>query len=286
MPTWIETVLRTFFVIVIVFAIARLLGKRQLAQFTYFEYVTGIILGVVAAMIVWNVEAKWVQGIVVLFIWTAVALSVQILSMKSKTIRDWTEGKGIVIIKDGKVLEDNLKKTRFSTDELLSQLRKKNTFSTADVQFALMESSGELSVLLKNESQPLTPKKLGIKAANEQEPQTVIMDSNVMDEPLATMGYSRQWLSTELEKIGIAQENVFLGQVNAYGELTVDLYDDKLKVTEPQSRKLLRAVLKKCEADLEVFCLSTKDSEASDMYERCIQQLRQVISDTEPYLSR
>lgn len=123
-------------------------------------------------------------------------------------------------------------------------LRKKNVFQVADVEFAVLEATGDLSVLLKKENQPLTAKDLNLTVPSIKEPQTIIMDGKILDEPLATIGRSRAWLHTELEKLGVTLENVFLGQVNSYGELTVDLYDDKLQVASPQERPLILSTLK------------------------------------------
>ncbi|MGM1366864.1 DUF421 domain-containing protein, partial [Bacillus cereus group sp. BceL078] len=125
-----------------------------------------------------------------------------ILSLKNKTARDFFEGKSTVLIKDGKILEDNLKKEKYTSDELLELLRGKDAFSVADVEFAVLEPSGELNVLLKKDRQPLTAKDIGLKVANEKEPQTVIMDGNVLDEPLSASGHNRAWLHAELEKLG------------------------------------------------------------------------------------
>ena len=105
-----------------------------------------------------------------------------------------------MLIKDGKVLEDNLKKEKYTSDELLELLRGNGAFSIAEVEFAVLEPSGELNVLLKKDSQPLTAKDLGLKVPNEKEPQTVIMDGNVLDEPLSASGHNRAWLHSELEK--------------------------------------------------------------------------------------
>ena len=172
--------------------------------------------------------------------------------MKNKTARDFFEGKSTVLIKDGKVLEDNLKKEKYTSDELLELLRGNGAFSIAEVEFAVLEPSGELNVLLKKDSQPLTAKDLGLKVPNEKEPQTVIMDGNVLDEPLSASGHNRAWLHSELEKLGVVIENVFLGQVDSYGQLTIDIYNDKLQMPSPQNKPLLLA-FKKCHADLELF---------------------------------
>ena len=123
-----------------------------------------------------------------------------------------------------------------------------------------------------------------MKTANEKEPQTVIMDGNILDEPLATIGRSRGWLKTELVKQGVTVENVFIGQVNSYGELTLDLYDDKLKVQSPQERPLLLATIKKCQADLELFALATDSDSAKQMYASNSEKMQNVIDMLKPIL--
>lgn len=286
MPDWLVVALRTLFAVVMLFLMTRLLGKRQISQLSFFEYITGITIGSLAAYISMDLESHWLLGLVSLFVWVMVSLGIEFLQIKSKKIRDFIDSKATVLIKDGKILEDNLKKERLSSDELLQQLRKKNVFKTADVEFAVIEPSGEINVLVKKEYLPLTPSHLGITVGPEQEPQTVIMDGKMMDEPLATIGLSREWLYSELEKVGVTLENVFLGQVDSYGQLYVDLYDDQLKVPAPQQKAALLAQLKKCEADLEMFGLSTDNEKAKQMYEQCSNQLEQMIADVKPLLIR
>ncbi|MDQ6418443.1 DUF421 domain-containing protein [Paenibacillus sp. LHD-117] len=286
MPDWLLISLRTLLAIVVLFIMTKLLGKRQISQLSFFEYITGITIGSIAAYISLDLDENWYLGIVSLIVWVGVSLGIEFLQMKSKLVRDFVDGKSRVIIKDGKILEENLKKERLTADELLEQLRKKNVFQAANVEFAVMEPSGDINILLMKENQPLTPKHLGIKVGLEKEPQTVVMDGNIMDEPLAIMGLNRDWLDTELEKIGVAIENVFLGQVDAYGQLYVDLFDDQLRVPQPQKKASLLATLKKCEADLEMFSLSTKEKNAKKMYEECAKELERVIEEVKPLLIR
>jgi hypothetical protein len=178
----------------------------------------------------------------------------------------------------------NLKKERITADELLEQLRGKSVFNMADVEFAVMETNGDLNVMLKKDKQPLTASHLGMKMVNEVEPQTVIIDGKYIEEPLATLGLSRGWLNTELEKIGVTVENVFLGQVDAYQQVYVDLFDDKLKVPAPQGKALLLATLKKTQADLELFAAATRSAEAKQMYERNSRELADVVARLTPML--
>jgi uncharacterized membrane protein YcaP (DUF421 family) len=285
-PQWLEIVLRTVLAISILFILTKILGKRQIAQLSYFEYITGISIGSIAAYVSLDLDANWYHGIIALGVWSAVVFGLEYISIKSKIARDIIDGKGVVLIKEGKVLEDNLAKEHLTGDELLEQLRQKNVFKLADVEFAVLEANGKFNVLLNKENQPITPKHLGIKVAPEQEPQTVIMDGVIMDEPLATLGFNRRWLNVELGKIGVTVDNVFLGQVDSYGQLTVDLFDDKLKVPQPQQRALLLATLKKCEADIEMFALGSEDKESKAMYSQCSKQLQEVISSVRPILTR
>lgn len=284
MPGWLEIIVRALSAFVMLIAITRILGKKQISQLTFLEFVIGITLGELAGFISTDVEENFLHGVIALMVWFIVPLGLEFLVLKSKKLRTLLEGSGRVMVKEGKVLEDNLKKERMSADELLEQMRVKNVFNVADVEFAVLETNGELSVLLKKDKLPLTPSDMNMKKVNEVEPQTVIMDGQYLDEPLATVGLSRGWLNTELEKIGVTVENVFLGQVDAYQQLYVDLYDDKLKVPAPQGKALLYANLKKTQADLELFAVSTQDPDAKRMYEQTSRDLNGVIQSLQPML--
>ncbi|WP_068775500.1 DUF421 domain-containing protein [Paenibacillus sp. FJAT-26967] len=281
-----EVALRTLISVVVLFILTKLLGKRQVSQLSMFEYITGITIGSLAAVISLDLESSWYLGLISLCVWVAVSLAIEFLQIKSKKGRDIVDGTGTVLIQNGKVLEENLKKERLTTDELLEQLRKKNAFRFADVEFAIMEPSGDINVLLTRENQPLTAKHLGIKVAPEAAPQTVIMDGKMLDEPLAEIGFSRGWVNTELEKLGLIVDNVFLGQIDAFGQLYVDIYDDKITVPAPQEKAKLFISLKKCEADITLFALSTRDKAAKHMYEQCSRELTEMIQELEPVLKR
>ena len=277
MPDWLDIIIRSILFLLILFFITKMLGKKQISQLSFFEYVNGITIGSIGAEIVTGLEQSVFLGILSLITFAAIPFIAGFVSLKSKPFRNFVEGKGTVFIKDGKILEDNLKKERYTTDELLELLRKDNVFKVADVEFAVLETTGDLSILLKKENQPLTAKDLNLTVASEKEPQTVIMDGEILDEPLATAGRSRQWLHTELSKLGVTIENVFLGQVDSYGQLTVDLFDDKIQVPSPQEKPLLYATLKKCQADLELFALGTENPQAKKMYTENSKKLQEAI---------
>lgn len=280
----LEVIMRTVFAVVVLFFLTKLLGKRQVSQLSFFEYITGITIGSIAAYISLDTDKTWHLGVIALLVWVAFSLAIEFIQIKSKKARDFIDFKSTVLIKDGKIQEDNMKKERLTTDELLEELRKKDVFKVADVEFAIMESDGAINVLLTRENQPLTPKHLGIKVAPEKETLAVIMDGKLMDKALDSLNLSPQWLDGELEKLGVKIENVFLGQVDSYGELTVDLYADNVQVQQPQDKPQLYALLKKCEADLEQFSLSTQNEAAKKMYEACSQQMVAMLKELKPFI--
>lgn len=284
MPDWLIVVLRSLLFLVVLFAITKWLGKKQISELSFFEYVTGITIGNIGAEMATGIEKSIANGILSIVTFAVVPFLAGIISLKNKPFRDFMEGKGTVFIKDGKIMEDNLKKEKYTIDELLDLLRKKSVYQAADVEFAVLEATGDLNVLLKKENRPLTAKDLGIAVAPSKEPQTVIMDGEILDEPLATIGQSRRWLHTELEKLGVTIENVFLGQVDSYGQLTVDLFDDKLQVPSPQEKPLLLSTMKKCQADLELFALGTEVEKAKHMYSQNSQKLQEAIDKVTPLL--
>ncbi|RXZ79668.1 DUF421 domain-containing protein [Paenibacillaceae bacterium] len=286
MPMWGQIIIRSLGALIILFLMTRILGKKQISQLSLFEYVLGITLGELAGFISTDIEAHYSYGLIALSVWFLVPFSVEWLTLKSKRLRNWFDGKGRVMIKGGKVMETNLLKERLTADELLEQLRGKSVFNVADVEFAVMETTGELSVLLKKDKQPLTASDLGARPSTEVEPQVVIMDGNFMDEPLVTIGVSQEWVEEELKTLGLAVEDVFLGQVDAYRQLYVDLYDDQKEVPAPAGKALLLTSIKKIQADLELFAEATRDKRAMAMYKRNAETMEQMIVKLTPVLRR
>lgn len=285
MPGWIFIITRSIIFLLLLFITTKILGKKQISELSFFEYVAGITIGSIAGEVVTGLESNAYHGALAIIVFGLVTFFVDYFSLHSKKFRDIVEGKGTVVIKDGKILEENLKKEKYTIDEISALLRQRGIFKVADVEYAVIEPRGNLSALLKKENQPLTPKDLGMKIANEKEPQTVIMDGKIIDEALRWTGKGRGWLYTELEKLNVTLDNVFLGQVDSYGDLTVDLYDDKLQVPQPTTRPLLAATLKKVQADLEIFSLSTTCEKTKEMYKKNAALLQEAIDKLHPYLN-
>ncbi|MFA1818755.1 DUF421 domain-containing protein [Virgibacillus oceani] len=284
MPEWIFVIIKSLVLLIVLFSLTKWLGKKQMGQMNVFEYIAGIVLGGIVAIHTVTPDSNIFYGLIAMFIWFIIPFGVEFFSLKSKRFRNFSQGKSTVFIQDGKIMEDNLKKEGYSSDDLLEKLRDNNIFLASDVEFAILEPTGKLSVLPKRENRPLTAKDLGLKLAPDKEPQTVIMDGKVLLEPLANLNLSTNWLETELDKMNVSIENVFLGQADNNGQLTIDLYDDKLVVPAPTEKPLLLATMNKCQADLELFALATDNIESKELYERNSRKLQHAIDLIRPYL--
>ncbi|MFE8697355.1 DUF421 domain-containing protein [Cytobacillus sp. FJAT-53684] len=285
MSDWSHIIVRSILFMLVLFFFTKILGKKQISEISFFEYISGITIGSVAGEVIMGLDSNMGHGILAIFLFGIITFLVDFISLKSNSFRDFVEGKGTIFIKDGKIMEDNLKKEKYSTDELGSLLRQRSVFNVADVEFAVLEPTGDLSVLLKKENRPITAKDLNMKIASDKVPQMIIRDGDIVHDALAAAGKTRKWLDLELEKLNVTIDNVFYGQVDSYGELTVDLFDDKIQVPSPQTRPLLMAMLKKCQADLEIFALETESEAAKQMYNKNAKKLNEAIQILSPYLN-
>ncbi|MCM3664821.1 DUF421 domain-containing protein [Mesobacillus subterraneus] len=285
MNDYTHIIVASILFVVTLFTITKIGGKKQLSELSFFEYVSGITIGSIAGEVIMGLDGNLLHGVLAIMIFGSFTYLHDLIGIKSKKFRDFFEGNATVFIKEGKVLEENLKKEKYTIDELNSLLRQKNVFKTADVEFAVLEPKGDLSVLLKKELQPITPKDLNMTVSPEKEAHTVIMDGNVLNDQLTAAGKNRGWLDTELSILNVTLDNVFMAQVDSYGKLTIDTYDDQLQVPSPQPRKLLLAMLNKCQADLELYALETVSDEAKQMYNKNAAKLQTAIKKIKPFLN-
>ncbi|MBR2569669.1 MAG: DUF421 domain-containing protein, partial [Paenibacillus sp.] len=216
--------------------------------------------------------------------------AIEWLQIKSKKSRDFLDGTSQVLIRDGQLMEDNLKKEKITADELMQGLRSKDVFRIADVEFALIEPSGEINVQLKKEHQPLTASDLGLVMQRERTPQIIIMDGNIMDKQLRVEGLDERWLKQELDKLDVKVEDVFLAQVDSNRQLYVDLYNDQKSLNhqkQPTPNVLLQ--LKQIEATLKKAAEGSQDEKSiriEKLVGRFREELEQLLDDPLPRLKQ
>ncbi|WP_425058103.1 hypothetical protein SCACP_27530 [Sporomusa carbonis] len=286
MPAWIQIVLNSIALFFLLLILIRLLEKRNIARMAPFRLVSYMVTAVIAALMSLNLIPNPVFGFITLGIWVLFPIALDYLSIKSKWVHDLINGKETVLIKHGKIMEENLMQTGLTGEELLRGLRSKNAFNLADVEFAVMEDTGDINVLLKSDKKPVSSHDLGVKAAPLAEPQTVILDGNILNEPLSSLGFNKEWLGIQLESAGVSLDNVFIGQVDSSGDLYLDLFDDSVELPQPKVKEMLYANLEKSQADLMIFALETQDEAAKKMYTQHAETLKQLKEKLKPYLLR
>jgi len=286
MREWTEILLRSGGLFFLALFLIRVMGKRQPARMSPFTFVNYMVIAMISALISIKIIRDLALGLIALGVWVFLSIALDYLALKSKWVHDLINGKATILMKDGKVMEEKLLQVRYTGEELLRDLRSKNVFNMADVEFAVMETTGDINVFLKSEKKPVTPHDLGKQVSPQPEPQTVILDGNILNEPLSNLGLNRDWLKVQLDNLGVSQDNVFIGQVDGSGELYVDLFDDAIQVPQPKVKELLYANLEKCQVDLTSFALDTKNGEAKYIYLNNAQKLKQVTKKLEPYLLR
>ena len=286
MPEWLTIIVRSAGAFFLVLILARLLGKRPISRLTLFDLIIVIVVGVIAAALSLNLTPDLANGLISLGIWILLPAVIYALSLKFKSVRDLYQGKETVLVNHGRVLDDKLLEARLTPEDFLGLLRQKNVFNFADVEFAVLEPTGDINVLLKKEQQTVTPKTMGIRVVEESVPQTVILDGNIMDDALSALGLNRNWLLTEVNKAGTAVDNIFIAQADSTGQLYLDLFDDAVKTPKPTIREMALATLKKCQADCEVFALGTREGDTKNMYGDAANTLKDIIEELEPLLGR
>lgn len=286
MEKWIEILIRSAALFIVLLLFIRVMGKRNISRMNAFSFVSYVIIAIISALISVNIITNITFGFIALAVWIVFTIAVDYLSIKSKKVHDLIHGKEAIIIKNGKIMEETLLQLRLSGEELLKELRNKSVFNVADVEFAIMETSGELNVLLKSDKQTITPKDLQQKVSPKSESQTVILDGTILNEPLFSLGLNQRWLKIQLENLGVSLDNVFLGQVDSSGELYVDLFDDSIQIPEPKVKELVYANLEKTHADFMKFSLETQDEVAKKMYARNAEIIKDLTNKLEPYLLR
>lgn len=286
MQVWIQILLRSVSLFFLTLVLVRLMGKRNISRMTAFHFITYTVIAILAALLSAGIIINLGLGFIALGVWVLLPIAFDYLAIKSKQFHDLIYGKETVLIKHGKIMEESLIQARFTGEELLRELRSKNAFSLADVEFAVMETTGEVNVFLKSDKKPVTAHDLGQKVAPLTEPQTVVLDGNVLNESLASLGLNKEWLRIQLENMGVSLDNVFVGQVDSSGELYLDLYDDSVALPQPKIKEMVYANLEKSQADLMTFALETQDENAKAMYSKNAEKLKQLMEKLEPYLLR
>lgn len=225
----LDVTYRSLISLVTLFLITKLLGKKQVSQLSLFDYVIGISIGNFAAEATINLESNWLNGVLAVVIFGVVAYLVSILTMKSIIARKFFMGEPTIVIQDGKILKQSLKKIKFDINDLLEECRNNGVFDVEQINYALMEANGKLSILLKPEYQNVTIKDMNLKQEKNGLVANVIIDKRIMKDSLKALKKDEKWLLKQLKVQGTPLKEVLLGTVDINEKLTLYKENDDVE---------------------------------------------------------
>lgn len=209
---------------------ARILGKQQISQLDFFDYVLGITIGSIAATLTTDLSSRAWPHWVGLLTWAALGYLMELITNKWIYIGKYIDGEPTVVIMNGKIMESALKKMKFRAADLLQMLRNKDVFDLNQVEYAIIEPNGQLSVLKKSEYQPLTPKDMNKNVPSASISRELVYNGVVFHQNLQDIGKDERWLMKELKKHDVKQlSEVFLVLIDENGVFYIDKYKDHIK---------------------------------------------------------
>lgn len=211
------------------FVAARILGKQTVSRMTIFDLIAVVTLGSVTANLAFAMEIETRYIFIVFTIFVFLIYLSAFISLKSKKARKLVAGDPTVVIENGKILEHNMKKMRYTLDYLNQQLRQKDIFSIDQVQYALVENNGLLSVKKKEQHLNVTRKDLNIYKSEIKLPVELIMDGKILEENLQENNLTLEWLQAELLKRQLNAESVVYALLTSSQTLYVDTHNDQLQ---------------------------------------------------------
>ena len=208
---------RSIIIYVIVLIVMRLMGKREIGQLQPFELVISIMIADLASIPMTDPGVPIFNGIVPILGLLAMHLVITVLNLKSVNIRKFTCGKPTILIYRGKIDEEAMKKERFTISELQERLRGKDVFNLGDVEYAILETNGEISVIQKPEKRNTTPEDFNITPEYEGLPYDLVVDGKVMYENLTKIGKNEKWLANQIKKFNTKAEDVLIATIDGKG---------------------------------------------------------------------
>ncbi|MCK8490018.1 DUF421 domain-containing protein [Paenibacillus sp. MBLB2552] len=229
-------IFRTVLMYFLVFGVMRIMGKREIGELSIFDLVISVMIAEIAVFALEDTDRPIYDGIVPMLTLLLIQIAIAMLSLRFRKMRLWFDGKPSVIIRNGQINRKEMRRQRYNLDDLLMQLRSQKVDSVADVEFAVLETSGQLSVIPKDKSEGgnsgAKPNKqaasLSAKIKYEALPLPLIMDGKVDDANLRQIGKTRFWLKNQIQSKGLTDfKQVFFCSIDHKGKLYINAIDEK-----------------------------------------------------------
>lgn len=217
----IKVILTSFFSALILFIIAKIMGHRQVSQLDFFDYITGITIGSISAEMATELETPWKPAIAMV-VYGTIAFLLNIITSKFPRTRKYINGSPAILMSGGKLYRKNMKKAKLDLSEFLMMCREEGYFDLNDIQTAVFENNGKLTVLPKSLNRPATPEDLKLNPKEDNINTEIIMDGRILEENLKRIGLDLTWLSKQLKAQGYRNaKEIYLGLCDKDNQLSL-----------------------------------------------------------------
>lgn len=222
------TVIKSMVAYVVLLILGRIMGRKMISRITFFDFLIGVTLGALAVRMSLGNESSVLMTIISAVVITLMALITDWLTVKSCLFRKVEEGEPIILIQQGKLLYENLSKAKISISKLLMLLRQKDVFDIEDVDYAIFENDGHLTVLLKPEKLPANAGEMKISKPENRLSIDIIVDGKIISDNLRSSGHTQEWLFQQLKGQGFNRpDQIFYASVNKTDKLYVAPFHNK-----------------------------------------------------------
>ena len=216
--------------VIYLFLVIKILGKKQISELNIFDYIIGLSLGNIAAEMTVNENILIFEGLAAMSVYGLFSLFVSYITSKSILARRFITGFPIVLISDGKISREQLKKCRIDLNDLLQDARESGYFDISEINYAVMEPSGKISFLPKAKYLPVTTNDFKLKVSEKKLLANLVIDGNIMKNNLKAIGHNEKWLLTRLEKEGYKDiKKLLLVTCDNKEKLTIYKVDEKVE---------------------------------------------------------
>ncbi len=226
---WLRVVAASLISIAVMFVLTKIMGKRELSQLSMFDYINGITLGSIASELTITDISEWYRPITAMVVYGVVTVAIAIISNKSLAARRLFEGSPIILFDNGTIYEKNLMRVKMDVNELLTSCRYAGYFDLNEVQTAILETNGNISVLPRTSARTVTTEDLNIDAQQACLTTNIVLDGEVLEKCLKRTGNDEAWLKKQLDECGVKLNELILATCDNNNKFTPYIKTNKVE---------------------------------------------------------
>ncbi|WP_260284038.1 DUF421 domain-containing protein [Peribacillus aracenensis] len=227
MQGFVEIIFRPFIAFILLWVFVHLLGKQTISQRTYHLYIASITMGTLAGNLAFNIKVNFLYPIIAIIIMGSIVFILNLVAVRNPRFGKWIAGEPVALIQKGKILEESMQRMGYSLDSLKQALRGKDIFNLEEVECAILEINGSISVLKKTQYQNTTKQDMALVSSAGTVPIEMVYDGKILYENLSKQTYDDEWLMAELKKRNLSVFDISYAVIGTKGNLYIDLIKDQ-----------------------------------------------------------